>query len=303
MRRLLPLILFCSVTLQAQQVVRIGAWNIEWLGFAQNRGAGNKDVPQKPSDIADYIIRSKVDVLGLEEITRTGPGDMNETLIKAFDIVGKRTGQVWRHVLFNKRNGDLNQRIGVAWNTEKARIVGNPFRIDVPADTPAGGTIWERNPHAVQFRFGAGKTDAVIIVLHQKSNRDSNPPPKTKRREEARTLVDQLDKIRDHFDDRDIILIGDTNFLDDKEDAPTMYRNAGFRDLNAEDEGTHIGEGKAPFDRTFVPKNEPEFAGVDQQVFDKEYMKPKKISSKTFRRRLSDHFMVITPVKILTDDD
>lgn len=305
MRRLsLPIVIFvCALAAEAQQVVRVGAWNIEWLGFAKNRGAGNQNVKQKPADIADYIIQSQVDILGLEEITRTGPGDSNETLTAALAIVAQRTGKAWRHVLFHKRNGDLNQRIGVAWNTGRARMVGNPLRIDVPASTPQSGSIWDRNPHAVKFRFGEGKTDVVIIVLHQKANREGNPPPATKREHEARTLVAQLDRIRDHFDDRDVILIGDTNMLDDKEAAPRIYASAGFRDLNAEDEGTHIGQRKAPFDRTFVPKTQPEFNGADQLVFDREYMQPKNMTTKVFRRKLSDHFMVITPVTVMNDDD
>ena len=305
MRRLTLIVLVFVIVsaAEAQQVVRIGAWNIEWLGFPQNRGAGNKNVPQKAADIADYIIKSNVDVLGLEEITRTGPGDTNATLTRALEIIEDRTGNTWKHVLFNKRNGDLNQRIGVAWNTERASAVGQPFRIDVPAQTPQSGTIWERNPHAMKFRFGSGKTDAVVIVLHMKSNRTSTPPPKTKREFEARTLVAELNRIRQQLGDRDIVILGDSNILDDQETAARIYVDAGFRDLNSEDEATHLGQDGAPFDRAFVPRNQPEFNGVDQLVFDKEYMQPKNLSRKNFRRKLSDHFMVITPVKVMNDDD
>ena len=298
-------LVFVASVLHAQATARVGAWNIEWLGVPGSRSGSAKNVKQQASDIADYIIDSNVDILGLEEVSLNGPNNTNVTIAEALNLVKARTGNTWKHVLFTKPSGDANQRIGVAWNTARATI-GEIFKIPVPSSTPQAGSIWERHPHAVQFRFlGSGntpKTDVVIVVLHMKSNRQGNPPPKVKREHEARTLVAKLPDIRQKFHDTDIIILGDSNILDDQERAAQIYVSAGFRDLNQEDEATHIGQGSAPFDRAFVAKNQPELVG-DQTVFDAEYLSPNRITKGQFRKRFSDHFMVIVPVKVMADDD
>lgn len=297
---------FAASLLHAEEIARVGAWNIEWLGVPGSRAGSGRNVSQKAADLADYIIASNVDVLGLEEVSRNGAGETNITIAEALNIVKRRTGRTWKHVLFPKPSGDANQRIGVAWNTARATMVGEIFKIPVPSSTPQAGSIWERHPHAVQFRFlGPGntpKTDVVIVVLHMKSNRSSNPAPVVKREHEARTLVATLPDLRRKFHDSDVIILGDSNILDDQEIAAQVYAGAGFRDLNQEDEGTHIGHGSAPFDRAFVAKNQPELVG-DQTVFDLEYLTPNHMTKNQFRKRFSDHFMVVVPVKVLSDDD
>ncbi|HEX2062613.1 MAG TPA: endonuclease/exonuclease/phosphatase family protein [Thermoanaerobaculia bacterium] len=291
-----------ALTAAGQEVVRIGAWNIEWLGAAHKRGAGNAGIPQNASDLATYIIASRVDVLGLEEITRNGPDDTNRTMTAALKLVRQKTGNTWEHVLFDKPNGDRDQRIGVAWNTARARLVGDPVKIDVPNDTQGVSELWERHPHAVKFSFGEGKTDVVLVVLHMKSNRSSVPPPVRRRELEAGTLVAALPQVRSAMDDEDVVLIGDANVLSADEIAARIFTDADFIDLNADDEGTHVSTDTPPFDRIFVPQDD-EFEDSIQRVFDSAFRQPRQMSLKQFRRRFSDHFMIMTKVKVLEDDD
>ncbi len=280
------------------QTVRIGAWNIEWLGVPGNRRNVGTNVAQNAADIADYIIASDVVILGLEEITENGTTpNTNKTMINALAIVQQRTGQSWRHVLFPKNGRD--QHIGVAWNSTRATMVGLPRRIDVPADVQ-GIHIWDRVPHAVKFSFGNGRTDIVVIVLHMKANTGGQPPPRRKRELEARALVDKLPALRSALRDEDIVLIGDSNISDSNERADQIYRTAGFRDLNSANHGTHLDGGA--LDRAFVP-NQSEFNGAEQVIFDEEYLVPKNFSRSKFRRRFSDHFMTITRVTVMNDDD
>lgn len=282
----------------AQDTIRLGAWNIEHLGNPGSRGGAPA---QAPRDIAEYIIASEVDVLGLEEITQNLAGRRNQTIERALEIVRQRTGDTWRHVLFPK--SDIHQHIGVAWNTARAEMIGNPFRIPV-ATSSNGQPLWDRRPHAVQFSFGDGRSDLVVIVLHMKANRRENNGPNLQRRErEARTLVQKLPQVRSRFDDEDIVLIGDSNILTADEAAAEVFGQAGFEDLNGEDEPTYNSDDGAPFDRAFVPSDQTEFENVDQVVFDEEFLGPQNMSRQQFRRRLSDHFMIVTDVQVIDDDD
>jgi len=83
MRKTLALALvlvFVTSILHAQATARVGAWNIEWLGVPGSRSGSGKNVKQKASDIADYIIDSNVDILGLEEVSLNGPNNTNVTI-------------------------------------------------------------------------------------------------------------------------------------------------------------------------------------------------------------------------------
>jgi hypothetical protein len=53
----------------AQQQIKVGAWNIQYLGAHNCRPVSTQHTAQRPSDIAKFIIASGVDILGLEEIT------------------------------------------------------------------------------------------------------------------------------------------------------------------------------------------------------------------------------------------
>lgn len=293
-------VLACLCVEVSAQDVRIGAWNIEWLGVPGNRGNIGRNVAQQPADLADYIIASGVVVLGLEEVSDNGTTpNTNKSLAAALDIVRQRTGQSWRHVLFPKSSG-RDQHIGVAWNATRVSMVGSPAKIAVPA-TVQGAHIWDREPYAVKFSFGNGKTDIVVIVLHMKANTGGKSTPQRKRELEAQTLVAALPALRSALHDQDIVLIGDTNILEFSERADRIYRDAGFRDLNSADMPTHMDGGA--FDRAFVPSQREFDNVVTEVIFDTAYLSSKNLSRNTFRKRFSDHFMAITRVTVMADDD
>src|SRR5262245_66484407 len=93
--------------------VRIGTWNIQWLGRPDKRFEG----PQKPEDLAEYIRRSGVDLLGLNEITHdTDSKDppTNKTLTEACKLLKEKTGKTYAHRLFPKEDqADKDQMVGV----------------------------------------------------------------------------------------------------------------------------------------------------------------------------------------------
>ncbi len=286
----------------AEKTVRLGTWNIEWLGNAAKR----KREGQKPDDIAKYIMASKVDLLGLNEITHDVDGEepRNKTLNEALAIIKENTGKTWKHVLFNKENDkEKDQLCGVAWNDDVVKLVDKPFRVPIRRSPRDGNEYWRRHPYAVKFSFGDKKTDVVLIPVHMKSNSGGGVTKQSKvRAREAEGLLRALAAVQNHFSDDDIVVLGDVNCLLREEPALVRFRTSGFRDLNFADELSWIKEriyDPAPFDRILVPDDQPEFKGASFTVFKGHHLE----SEAEYRKKLSDHYMVYTEVKVMDDDD
>src|SRR4051812_23309528 len=122
------LILPLGVTGQAHaEKLVIGAWNIEWLGSPDSRSGLAHGKAQKPGDLAEYIERSGVDILALEEIGDDDPGvkPLNSTLTLAFEKLNLSPGQDWDYILLPKRDPAVKTQLtGVAWNREKVEFGG-----------------------------------------------------------------------------------------------------------------------------------------------------------------------------------
>ena len=275
---------------RAQGHIKVGAWNIENLG--------ERPLGQDAPALAEHLRLAGVDVLSLEEIHDTDGNNAtrrNGKLDQVFALLNQQPGQDWDYVLFANRNqADTSQLCGIAWNRAKVTRVGEPFRIPV-VDTPGDGfNSWDRHPHAVKFSAGNGLTDFVVIPLHMKAN--TAPTARQQRAAEARELVAQLGVVRTHFRDSDIILIGDTNCLRANETALRVFTQAGFVDLNAGDLGTFASGGAAPFDRVFVPSGQQEFR------FSRQYaLVP--TDRRAHDDSLSDHFLILTTIRVMPDDD
>ena len=302
------------------QKIHIGAWNIEWLGFAEKRGKPGRDVVQSPKDLAEYIIQSKVDVLALEEIGVDEPKApwKSKQLDSVMSELKEKHNQTWQYVLFPKTDYPegtedfivRGQHTGLAWCTSKATMVGEPFSVPLGKNETYGIKFWERRANAVKLSFGTGKSDVVFIPIHLKSNRnDVNPSDKqftAKQREaEVQAFVDQMQALKEHFKDNDIVMLGDSNFLAPEDGASKLLTSAGLIDLNEKDVGTTAawGEGysSAPFDRIFVSANQPEFAKSAQTVHKTKNGTDNEI--KDFKKRFSDHYLVSCIIEISNDDD
>ena len=148
-------------------------------------------------------------------------------------------------------------------------------------------SLWDRIPHAVKFKF-EDKTDFVVISLHMKSNFGGATKARKVRHQEAITLIDNMDNVREQTDDSDIILIGDTNCLAASEDALRHITDNGFEDLNESDAPTFIS--KAPFDRIFIPENRRVFEYSRQYIL-------VSANPSDHDKYLSDHYMIKTVLK------
>jgi predicted extracellular nuclease len=309
----------------------VGAWNIQWLGNA-NEG---KRKDQAPEDIASYITTAKVDVLALEEISAMKDDSgkpRNKPLDAAFAILNSGGKTQWKYVLFGKREGARapdDQWTGVAWNAERVQIEGEPVKIEMTIDAakekeiasrfdkPEENTIiWSRTPYAVKLRAGKGNTDFLIVPVHMKSN-IGGKATEDARAYEATLLAEGLKKLQEKDPEKDIIILGDSNMLTSSEAGAKVFLDMGMKDSNARDIGTHItfrkGEKPAPFDRIFLMKDQPETkdsspeTGNGSGQMDFKIVRPAEwrpgIKPSDFRELLSDHMLVRTAICVGPDDD
>lgn len=292
-------------TVQTRKV-RIGAWNIEWLGHPEMRYGKSQGYLQTAADLADYIIAARIEALALEEICPSnlkdpggydpetdGPLD-NGVLRAALQIVSKRTKGEWTFRMFPSTGTtrSSSQLTGIAWDTTKLTVIGESW--PVIGYEKGQSWTWHRPPWATAFSTGEGMTDLIIIPIHMKASKESSP----RRAKEATELVGALSEFEG---DPDIMIIGDSNVHNPDEEALAIYHQAGFIDLNRRGESTHVGN--IPLDRVFIPNDQPEFSKKFFQVFGKPYMARRRLKSTDFAKRYSDHYMVITTVQAGEDDD
>lgn len=283
--------------------ITIASWNIEWLGNPSQRSGEAKGVAQETADLAEAIKRSDAAVIALQEISPTGtPGPGDTPRSKELDAVASKLGTDWSYLLFPSRSGD--QFTGFLYNAAVVSLVsdreGDAWRVPVPTRRSSQGSgLWVRPPAAVKFSAGPGKSDFVLIVVHMKA--DFEGQFARHRDEEARALAALLPDVRRVFKDEDILVLGDTNMTDDNEPAEKIYENAGLKDLNTANAGTHWRGGGT--DKIFVPAGQPEFASSTFRVITHDRVLNRSMSPAAYKRRFSDHYMVTTKLGVWDDDD
>jgi hypothetical protein len=270
----------------------VGAWNLQGLGSPQSRPLKGRGVAQDPKDIADYIAAAKLDILCLEGITDDDDDDdkatfTNKTLAQALAAI--KDGS-WTYRLFAPRNPrDTWNLTGIAWNEKKARPVGEPCRLkmSIPSYQERSWRPWAT---AMKFSFGEGKTDVVLIpiCLRQNSFKKAKLTEDSPaiRQQEAELLVKALPQVREAFQDEDIILMGDFNFLTADEAAITALTEDGFKDAGTGNTPTDW-EGKLPSDRAFVPGARKQLSQAVLTVVKHPALKPE-----VFAEKLSERYIV-----------
>lgn len=296
----------------AVSTLRIASWNIEWLGKPEDRSGLAKNVAQSAEDLADYIRSSNAAIVAVQEIVSRERGlpIRSPELEGALANLRQTSKQNWDYVLFPGR-ADGDQLTGVLWNRDVVTAINQdgkpwdqardrPWALPIPKGRSGqGSSLWNRPPHAMKFSAGPGRTDVVLIVLHMKA--DYNGDFAAHRREEAAVLVRSLPQVRAEFKDEDLVLIGDTNCPRGPEAATRDIEAAGFADLNAFALATHWQGGT--MDRAFVPLAQPEFNRRGFEVLSDLYLKKRGLTPRDFKRRYSDHYLIVTAVDIGPDDD
>ncbi|UVK37893.1 hypothetical protein LHFGNBLO_005001 [Mesorhizobium sp. AR10] len=304
--------------------LQIASWNIEHLG-----GSPRADRKQSAFALADHIEMSGIDVIALQEIYLTPEGEEvrlapNQPVIGSRSQTSRRNSDLdivcylleehlddpWAYYIVpNRQDGDTSQLCAVMWNTK--RLTLDTVRALEVSHADDGDKLWDRRPHLLSFtsdilvwrRSADGEWKQLeqqrrlgLVPLHMKSNYGGVTQNRRVRGKEAVTLCAAINNIRQEIDPT-LVLIGDTNILDNAEPAIETFVSGGFIDLNNNDSATYwsLQYKEAPFDRAFVAANRPEFRYTRQYV-----MRSSDLTSHD--RFLSDHYMIKVSVKDYVDD-
>ncbi len=306
--------------------LQVGSWNIEHLS-----GSHRETKKQSAFALADHIEMAGVDIIVLqeiyvtpadEEVRITNDGPVIETSAQTdrrnaeLDVVcyvlEEHLGDPWFYAILPNRNeGDTSQLCAVMWNGNRVTL-NKTMKIDVPHKVD-GYNLWDRAPHALKFSTDMKvwrrnddmewheievQRSLIVVPLHMKSNYGGVTKNRPVREKEAEVLCAQLDTVRAELDDDSLILIGDTNILNNAEPALECFVNNGLVDLNNNDGSTYWSKqyGDAPFDRAFVAEGRKEFKYTRQYVL-------RSADLVAHDRFLSDHYMIKMSVKTYLDDD
>lgn len=266
--------------------VRIGTWDLRYLGPS----AHNRNESRSPDDIAAYIAQSGASVLALTSVGETpGSADHNATLDRAFELLRLQGQGDWQYLLFPNQDPQHANGTAVAWNRNLIGKIDDAWAlpIDQGQVSPSDGTlILDRVPHAVHFSTGDNGVDFVVVPISLQG--DLGPGDHVAHRvTEATILAQKLPSIREHAGSPNLILAGDFGMPRITETTHRLLTDAGLRDLNASDLPSKLNG--VSDDRVFVPASGPVFSGVHGL----EQVTMPGFSDEQFRRRLSDHFMMV----------
>lgn len=268
-------------------VVRVGAWNIEWLGTPDRRTAGGA---QTPDDIATGIAASGVDLLALEEVAVTDGGSAmrNGVLDDAFARLNAGGAQ-WSYLLFPARVPphskptvhNATQCVGMAWDGRAVRLKRPPQAIEAKVDLAAekgldmrmreaagpdqGVKLLARWPHLAVFDAGPGTREFGVVALHLKASKGATPLATLARTMEGDLLLPGLRKLAAKNGLRDVVVLGDLNTRDHAEPVLRSFAAEGFVDCNPGDLPTFFGpHGKTrkPYDRILLRDEGDGFAAA-----------------------------------------
>jgi endonuclease/exonuclease/phosphatase family metal-dependent hydrolase len=282
--------------------LRIGTWNMHYLGPSEE----TPDEKRDPRELAAYIRKSGVSVLALEEIgsdpTAANP---RSPMLDAVFAELRRSGADWTYLL-RGTDDDPDEFVGLAWDRRMVTQVDEALDLGLYDGSPGllgifpRTAIWRRPPFAVKLSAGQGLTDIVFIPVHLAARVEFYffEDVTSHREEEAQLLAERLPSIRRHFQDRDVVVLGDFNSELATEKVNDALLERGLRDLNCADVTTfRLG---TALDRVFVPDDQPEFALQP----DFGTVTPDGVHSwGDYVDRYSDHLISVVEVLIGRDDD
>jgi endonuclease/exonuclease/phosphatase family metal-dependent hydrolase len=301
--------IFADTNIEAGEKLRVASFNIEHFGGTRKKPALQPTV----KNLVKYILSSKASIIALQEIYQDG-NYHNEKLDRLIRKLNDNNISLWKYKLFpNRSKNDKSQLVGILWDSHKVKMKLKPLKIPI-RETEAKipdhiiKKYWDRSPYAVKFQIngkieGKNKSDFIIIPLHMKAMDNG-----AKQREfEITALIEDLEFIQEELNDKDIILIGDTNCKKNDKKTLDKLKKAGFTDLNNGLLMTTIDgyevfvAGRryppAPFDRIFIQKKQPENQGIKMTVHKLEK------NDKEHWKKFSDHFMIYTDLNVTADDD
>ncbi len=190
------------------------SWNIKNFGTLRNRTA------ESLYYIAEII--NAFDIVALQEINR----DLDD-----FKKVLKLLGSHWKHTFSDVTEGNSgnDERFGFIYDSRRISQSGLSGEIVIAPESIQENPIisqLKRTPIFTGFESGWRNFSIVSVHLHP----GHGPVNKAIRKEEVRLLMDILKRKRTAaaFEDRNMIIVGDTNLYADDDDIVKMITDTGF---------------------------------------------------------------------------
>lgn len=276
---------------QDPSTLRIGTWNIEFLGADANF---RRDTPPRTADdlraIGEHIRELGVCVLGVQEICGQEP--LREITAAA--------GDRWRFVLGTSgqwSDGKTQQGVGFVYDDAAVELLQVEELLLFPSELE-GLPVFHRKPVTACFRHRATGFDFRAVVVHLKAGRKDTD--RQKRRLEATTLRAWFDVLlADPQEDHDIVLLGDFNSTYGDEPELVLEEGGALQYVDQQQPSPTIVHFDDPIDQICAASTFGELQR-DSLVVHGVAGEPAR---RAFRKTYSDHFPITVELRAAGDDD
>jgi len=198
----------------------LGSWNIKNFGRLRDRTA------ESIYYIAEII--NAFDIVAIQEINSN---------IDQFKKVLRLLGSHWKHTLSDVTEGSSgnDERFGFIYDSRRVTHSGLSGEIVIPPELIEDNAIisqLKRTPSFTGFESGWKKFSIISVHLHpgDDGNGPSEPTDQEIRDEEVRLLMRILEEKLETsaYEDRNMIILGDTNLYEDDDDIVNRLMQQGF---------------------------------------------------------------------------
>lgn len=292
LRSLTVLFAVCSSAIAQtnQPALRIGTWNLEFLGAAGN--FRNNLPPRDPEDyaaIGKQVRDLGVAVLAVQEICGAAP----------LQQVAAGAGPQWRSMLGTSGgwdDGKTSQQIGFLYDEAAVELLGAAELLHLPREQD-GTPIFHRVPVTAAFRHRSSGVDFRIVTVHLKAGKKDLD--ETKRRLEATELQKWLSSLAQGQEDQDIVLLGDFNSTYGTAPQTVLEQGGAYQYLAGAERVPTIMHFPEPIDQVVVNAQCRELERSSYRV----HSDLGGLSKDAWRKIYSDHFPVTVTITVAHGDD
>lgn len=272
---------------QPVKELRIGTWNLEWLGIDDRGGL-------PPREAADYQklgekVRSLgVAVLAVQEIGGEAP----------LQKVAAAAGPAWQVVLGT--TGGIEgkpQNVGFLYDSRAVDLLQAEELLQLPREQE-GLPIFNRVPVTACFRVRATGFDFRAVTVHLKAGQKA--PDETKRRLESTLLHDWIVDLQSAAgEDQDIVVLGDFNSTYGTDPQRALERGGSLQYIVPKTATPTIMHFAEPIDQVAVARAFDELERASFTV----HSDFGGLTKDAWRKTYSDHFPVTVAIAAAGDTD
>jgi endonuclease/exonuclease/phosphatase family metal-dependent hydrolase len=289
----------------SQDCVRVGSWNIAWLGSDKRQQASDdKTIEAMAVLIANEL---SVDLIALQEINTAMEGNIRGEHYSLAPYRKLHAALTRLGYTVQAGNSGYAQHIVLAWRAPVKALV-LPHELAVPAEYTINDFCRSKNlriPLAGYFR--SGEFDFWAVGLHNKANTGPAACVNAVRKQQTEALVKTFPALIKK--DRDIVLLGDFN-TSAKNDSLSALYGAGFRSLTDKDHrhpasnknSYHSANSKSDSSGSLIdhimirPADTQEWRPASTMIY-------QPSNSREFAQRFSDHLPLWADFSTRRDDD